>query len=25
VELSDAWQYDPTAPQLGASILRLLR
>jgi Flp pilus assembly protein TadG len=25
VELSDAWNYSPDAPQLGASILRLLR
>jgi Flp pilus assembly protein TadG len=25
VELSDAWTYDPTAPQLGTSILRLIR
>jgi Flp pilus assembly protein TadG len=25
VELSDAWNYSPDAPQLGASILRLIR
>ena len=25
VELSDAWNYSPTAPSLGASILRLIR
>jgi Flp pilus assembly protein TadG len=25
VELSDAWNYSPNAPQLGASILRLIR
>ena len=25
VELSDAWSYSPTAPTLGASILRLIR
>jgi Flp pilus assembly protein TadG len=25
VELSDAWNYSPTAPTLGASILRLIR
>ena len=25
VELSDAWKYDPTAPTLGASVLRLIR
>jgi len=25
VELGDAWTYSPTAPQLGASILRLIR
>ncbi len=25
VELSDAWDYDPDAPQLGSSILRLIR
>jgi len=25
VELSDAWTYSPTAPQLGASVLRLIR
>ncbi|WP_166509610.1 pilus assembly protein TadG-related protein [Blastococcus sp. TF02-8] len=25
VELSDAWDYSPDAPQLGASILRLIR
>jgi Flp pilus assembly protein TadG len=25
VELSDAWTYSPDAPQLGASILRLIR
>jgi Flp pilus assembly protein TadG len=25
VELSDAWKYSPTAPTLGASILRLIR
>jgi len=25
VELSDAWNYSPTAPRLGASILRLIR
>jgi len=25
VELSDAWNYSPTAPQLGASVLRLIR
>jgi Flp pilus assembly protein TadG len=25
VELRDAWSYSPTAPQLGASILRLIR
>ena len=25
VELSDAWDYSPNAPQLGASILRLIR
>ena len=25
VELRDAWTYSPTAPQLGASILRLIR
>jgi hypothetical protein len=25
VELSDAWTYSPTAPTLGASILRLIR
>ena len=25
VELSDAWQYSPDAPQLGSSILRLIR
>jgi Flp pilus assembly protein TadG len=25
VELSDAWNYDPTAPDLGASVLRLIR
>jgi Flp pilus assembly protein TadG len=25
VELSDAWNYSPDAPQLGASVLRLIR
>ncbi|MFP5371681.1 MAG: hypothetical protein ACLGI3_13165, partial [Actinomycetes bacterium] len=25
VELSDAWDYDPTAPDLGSSVLRLIR
>lgn len=25
VELSDAWDYSPDAPQLGASVLRLIR
>ena len=25
VELSDAWDYDPTAPELGSSVLRLIR
>jgi hypothetical protein len=25
VELSDAWDYDPTAPATGSSILRLIR
>jgi Flp pilus assembly protein TadG len=25
VELSDAWTYDPTAPALGSSVLRLIR
>jgi Flp pilus assembly protein TadG len=25
VELSDAWKSDPTAPQMGATILRLIR
>jgi Flp pilus assembly protein TadG len=25
VELSDAWKYTPDAPQLGASVLRLIR
>ncbi|TFV80224.1 hypothetical protein E4P40_17770 [Blastococcus sp. CT_GayMR20] len=25
VELSDAWNYSPTAPQMGSSILRLIR
>ena len=25
VELSDAWDYSPDAPQLGSSILRLIR
>jgi hypothetical protein len=25
VELSDAWNYSPGAPTLGASILRLIR
>ena len=25
VELSDAWDYDPTAPDTGSSILRLIR
>ena len=25
VELSDAWNYSPDAPQLGSSILRLIR
>jgi Flp pilus assembly protein TadG len=25
VELSDAWEYSPDAPQLGSSILRLIR
>ena len=25
VELSDAWDYDPTAPALGSSVLRLIR
>jgi Flp pilus assembly protein TadG len=25
VELSDAWQYSATAPQLGSSVLRLIR
>jgi Flp pilus assembly protein TadG len=25
VELSDAWNYSPNAPQMGASILRLIR
>jgi Flp pilus assembly protein TadG len=25
VELSDAWDYDPTAPETGSSILRLIR
>ena len=25
VELSDAWNYSPNAPQLGSSILRLIR
>jgi Flp pilus assembly protein TadG len=25
VELSDAWTYDPTAPDLGSSVLRLIR
>jgi Flp pilus assembly protein TadG len=25
VELSDAWQYSPAAPQLGSSVLRLIR
>jgi Flp pilus assembly protein TadG len=25
VELSDAWKYSPTAPTLGASVLRLIR
>jgi Flp pilus assembly protein TadG len=24
VELSDAWEYDPTAPALGSSVLRLI-
>jgi hypothetical protein len=25
VELSDAWNYSPDAPQLGTSVLRLIR
>jgi len=25
VELSDAWDYSPDAPQMGSSILRLIR
>jgi hypothetical protein len=25
VELSDAWNYSPDAPQMGSSILRLIR
>ena len=25
VELSDAWNYSPDAPQLGSSVLRLIR
>ena len=25
VELSDAWDYDPTAPSMGSSVLRLIR
>ena len=25
VELSDRWDYDPTAPELGSSVLRLIR
>ena len=25
VELSDAWDYDPTAPETGSSVLRLIR